>query len=311
MKCIVTGGAGFIGSHMVDKLVSDGDEVLVIDSLIAGKMKNIEKYIDNKKINFLKADLLADNWQDSCTGYDRVYHFAADPDVRQSAIDPAGQVRNTVLTTHQVLEMMKKHGVKEIMFTSTSTVYGEAKVIPTPESYTPMEPVSVYGASKLASEALISAYSHSFGFHAWVFRFANIIGQRSGHGVITDFIKKLRDNRNALEILGDGKQSKSYLDVSECIRAISFAMENSNETVNTFNIGSRDYITVTKIAEIVCEEMGLLDTKFQYTGGDRGWTGDIPKMLLSVDKLMALGWKPETSSYESVRRAVKAGLMSQ
>jgi len=212
------------------------------------------------------------------------------------------------MATYRVLEAMRRHEVPEIVFTSTSTVYGVATVIPTPESYTPLEPISVYGASKLACEALISAYCHSFGMKSWIFRFANIIGSRSGHGVINDFIGKLTQNPAELEILGDGKQTKSYLEVHECVAAMLYAVGHSRDTVNTFNIGSEDWIDVRSIAEIVREEMHLPDAKFMFTGGDRGWVGDVPKMQLAVDKIKKLRWKPQTGSRESVRIAVRAML---
>jgi UDP-glucose 4-epimerase len=308
---VVTGGAGFIGSHLVDTLVAQGNELLVIDSLCAGRKETIARHIDSCRIRFKQADLLADGWQKSIAGADRLFHLAADPDVRQSAVNPEPQMQNNIMATYRVLEAMRKYDVPEVIFTSTSTVYGEAKVIPTPETYTPLEPVSVYGGSKLACEALISAYCHSFGMKAWIFRFANIIGSRSGHGVLTDFIRKLNEDPTVLEILGDGKQTKSYLEVHECIAAMLFAVGHSKNTVNTFNIGSEDWIDVKSIAEIVCEEMNLQKVKFRFTGGERGWIGDVPKMQLSVEKLKTLHWKPQTGSRESIRIAVRAMLQEQ
>ncbi len=307
MRSIVTGGAGFIGSHLVDYLVSAGDDVIVIDSLISGDLNSIKSHIDEKRITLVSADLLSDSWQEHLAGADRVYHLAADPDVRESSVAPDKQLNNTIIATHRVLEAMRKAGVPEIVFTSTSTVYGEASVIPTPESYTPMEPVSVYGASKLASEALISAYCHSFSMRSWIFRFANIIGARSGHGVITDFIRKLNANPQELEILGDGKQTKSYLEVRECIRAIMYVVGHTHDPVNTYNIGSEDWISVTEIADILCSEMKL-SPKYHYTGGSRGWVGDVPKMQLDINRLKALGYVPNITSKESVRIAVRAAL---
>ncbi len=305
---VVTGGAGFIGSHLVDTLVAQGNEVLVIDSLCAGNRTTISRHIDSCKVRFLQKDLLDNGWQDAIQGADRLFHLAADPDVRQSAINPEPALQNNIMATCRVLEAMRLHDVPEIVFTSTSTVYGDAKIIPTPESYTPLEPISVYGASKLACEALISAYCHSFGMKSWIFRFANIIGSRSGHGVINDFIGKLERNPAELEILGDGKQTKSYLEVHECVAAMLFAVGHAKETVNTFNIGSEDWIDVRSIAEIVKEEMHLPETKFRFTGGERGWVGDVPKMQLAVDKIKQLRWKPQTGSRESVRIAVRAML---
>lgn len=309
MRSIVTGGAGFIGSHLVDHLVSTGDDVIVIDSLVSGDINSIKSHLNAKKVVLVSADLLSDSWQDHVAGADRVYHLAADPDVRESAFSPDKQLHNTIIATHRVLEAMRKGGVKEIVFTSTSTVYGEAAIIPTPESYTPMEPVSVYGASKLACEALISAYCHSFSMKSWIFRFANIIGARSGHGVITDFIRKLRENPEVLEILGDGKQTKSYLEVSECIKAILFVASHTSDSVNTYNIGSEDWISVTDIADIVSGEMGLTP-HYHYTGGSRGWVGDVPKMQLDITRLKNLGYIPGITSRESVRVAVRAALES-
>jgi len=305
---VVTGGAGFIGSHLVDTLVAQGNEVLVIDSLCAGRRETIEQHIDSRKVRFVQKDLLCDGWQDAIQGADRIFHLAADPDVRQSAVNPDPTMQNNIMATYRVLEAMRRHNIPELVFTSTSTVYGDAMVIPTPECYTPLEPISVYGASKLACEALISAYCHSFGMKAWMFRFANIIGARSGHGVINDFIHKLEENPAELEILGDGKQTKSYLEVHECVVAMLFAVGHSRDTVNTFNIGSEDWIDVKTIAEIVIEEMHLPQVKFRFTGGERGWIGDVPRMQLAIDRIKALRWKPQVGSWESVRIAVRAML---
>jgi UDP-glucose 4-epimerase len=302
---VVTGGAGVIGSHLVDTLVAQGNEVLVIDSLCAGRRETIAQHIDEYKVRFVQMDLLEDGWQEHLEGADRLFHLAADPDVRQSAVNPYPTIQNNIMATYRVLEAMRLHNIPELVFTSTSTVYGDATIIPTPENYTPLEPISVYGASKLACEVLISSYCHSFGMRAWIFRFANIIGARSGHGVITDFIHKLDENPEELEILGDGKQTKSYLEVHECIAAMLYATGKARGSFNIFNVGSEDWIDVKSIAEIVTEEMHLPHTKFRFTGGERGWVGDVPKMQLSVEKIKGLRWKPQTGSRESVRIAVK------
>ena len=308
MLCVVTGGAGFIGSHLVDALVARGDRVIVVDSLVNGDRRNISDHIDTGRLTFVQADLLRDGWQDVLTGVERVYHLAADPDVRQGSLIPDSQIHNNILATYRVLEAMRAHGVPEIVFTSTSTVYGDAIEIPTPESYNPLEPVSVYGASKSACEALISAYCHGFGMKGWIYRFANIIGERSNHGVITDFINKLKDNPGDLEILGDGRQTKSYLEVRACIRALLYATERSGGVLNIFNIGSEDWVDVTTIADIIVRQMGRTNVKYHFTGGERGWVGDVPRMQLSVAKLRTLGWQPDTGSRESVEVAVKAML---
>ncbi len=308
MFSIVTGGAGFIGSHLVDALVARGDAVLVIDNCCTGTIDNIREHLDTGRIRFLQADLLDDGWQASLAAADRVYHLAADPDVRESARSPESPVSNNVLATARLLEAMRIRGVPEIVFTSTSTVYGDAAMIPTPEAYSPLEPISVYGGTKLACEALISAYCHSFDMRACVYRFANIIGERSNHGVCWDFIQKLRRNPAVLEILGDGRQTKSYLEVHACVDAMIYAADHTVERFNVYNVGSEDWIDVRSIADIVAEEMGLFPVEYRYSGGARGWVGDVPRMLLSVEKLKSLGWKPTVGSQESVRIAVSAML---
>ncbi len=308
MFSVVTGGAGFIGSHLVDTLVERGDRVCVIDSLSAGSREHIKGHIDLGKVELIEADLLSDVWQGSCRGADRIFHLAADPDVRGSAAHPFSVYENNVTATIRVLEAMREHQIPEIVFTSTSTVYGEASVIPTPEEYSPMVPISVYGASKLASEAMISSYCHTYQMKGSVFRFANIIGPRSNHGVIFDFIRKLKSNPEQLEILGDGTQTKSYLSVAACVEGMIYASEHGPNLYNVYNIGSDDWIDVVSIGEIVVSEMGLTDVEFAFTGGDRGWVGDVPKMLLSVERIQGLGWKPGIGSERSVREAVRAGL---
>jgi UDP-glucose 4-epimerase len=306
MKAIVTGGAGFIGSHLVDALVRRNDEITVIDNLSTGELRHIAGHIESGAIRFVKNDLLADGWQETFRGADRVYHIAADPDVRASSGNPGRVYAQNVTATIRVLEAMRESGCGEIAFTSTSTVYGEADIIPTPEEYPRMEPISIYGGTKLACEAMISGYVHSYGWRSWVFRFANVIGERSNHGVIWDFIHKLRKDPSTLEILGNGKQAKSYCSVAACVDAVLFAVEHGQEPFACYNIGSEDWIDVNSIASIVAREMGLRDVTFRYTGGDRGWVGDVPRMLLSVEKLRSLGWRPGVTSEEAVRAAAQA-----
>ncbi|KXS41515.1 MAG: UDP-glucose 4-epimerase [Methanohalophilus sp. T328-1] len=309
-KILITGGAGFIGSHLVDSLVSEGYEVTVIDNLSSGNKEYIGPHLDKPNFTFLEADLLDEPAiNEACSEIDLIYHVAANPDVRLGAENTKVHFDQNILTTYNLLEAMRKNNVENIAFTSTSTVYGEAKVIPTPEDYGPLVPISLYGASKLASEALITSYCHTFDMNCWLFRFANIIGSRSNHGIIFDFIRKLKDNPEILEILGDGKQSKSYLHVRQCVEAILFVVEYAkgvdSENVNIFNIGSEDTISATEIGEAVVKEMGLADVTFNYTGGSRGWKGDVPKMRLAVEKLKNLGWKPEIDSGKSVRQTVR------
>ncbi len=293
---VVTGGAGFIGSHVVDRLV-DLDEIIVIDNFSSGRMEYV-----NEGAEVVKADLSRDDIEEYLRGAEEVWHIAANPDVRIGAEKPDEIYANNILATYRLLEAMRKAMVGRVIFTSTSTVYGEADVIPTPEDY-PTHPISLYGASKLACEALIESYCHTFDMQAWIYRFANVIGKRSTHGVIYDFIMKLKKNPNELEILGNGEQNKSYIYISDCIDAM-FAGLKADERVNIFNIGSEDQVKVRRIAEIVCEEMGL-NPVFRFTGGDRGWKGDVPVMLLSIERLKAVGWRPKYSSEEAVRKAVR------
>ncbi len=305
MKCVVTGGAGFIGSHLVDRLLGRGDEVTVVDDLSGGKLEFIERHFPEDRFNFIKKDISEGPFKE-LKGADIVYHLAANPDVKLGAENTKVHMKQNVIATYNVLESMREAGVKNIAFTSTSTVYGEAKVVPTPEDYGPLMPISLYGASKLASEALISSYCHTFGMASWLYRFANIIGDRSTHGVIYDFILKLRNDPAKLTILGDGRQSKSYLHIGDCVDAMLFAVEKLDQPVNIVNIGSDDRIDVTGIANIVTREMGLSGVRLEYTGGTRGWTGDVPYMCLSIEKMKALGWKPKHNSEESVRLCVRS-----
>jgi UDP-glucose 4-epimerase len=308
-KIIVTGGAGFIGSHIVDRLLSQNNEVTVIDNLSSGRMEFLEAHTSDKNFKFIKLDLLKlEKLKKAIQGADMVFHLAANPDVRLGAENTRIYLEQNIIATYNLLEAMRINKLKNIVFTSTSTVYGEAGIIPTPENYGPLIPISLYGASKLACEALITSYCGSFDMKSWIFRFANIVGERSTHGIIVDFISKLKNNQELLEILGDGQQRKSYLHVSDCVDAILFAVENSHEMANIFNIGSEDTINSTEIGEIVVKEMGLKDVKFTYTGGKRGWVGDVPRMLLSIDKLKALGWMPVHNSKSSVVAAVRSTL---
>ncbi len=299
---MVTGGAGFIGSHIVDRLMNDGHYVVVYDNLSSGKREFIEEHIGKENFRFVEADLLDfETLLREMEGIDLVYHVAANPDVRLGAENTKVHFEQNVRATYNVLEAMRIKGVNDIVFTSTSTVYGEASKIPTPEDYGPLIPISLYGASKLGAEAFITSYAHTFGMKAVIYRFANIVGPRSTHGVIYDFIMKLKRNPKELEILGDGKQTKSYLYVEDCVDAIIYGYEHRKEDVEIFNIGSEDWVNVRKIADIVVEEMGLKNVEYKFTGGSRGWKGDVPKMLLSIERIKSYGWRPVHNSEESVR----------
>jgi len=309
---LVTGGAGFIGSHLVNRLLQD-NTVTVLDNFSSGKKEFLECHLQNPDFHLVTADLLdSAALEKAVSGKDMVFHLAANPDVKLGAQNTRIHLEQNVLATYNVLEAMRKTGVRRIAFTSTSTVYGEAAVVPTPEDYGPLLPISLYGASKLSCEALISSYCHTFEMQSWIFRFANIVGERGTHGVLVDFIRKLRENPRELEILGSGKQRKSYLEVLDCVKAMIYAIENSCEETNVFNIGSNDSIDVTRIADIVAEKMGLCGVNYRYTGGvnGRGWKGDVLIMMLSIDRIERLGWKPELGSAAAIETAVEALLKS-
>ncbi len=307
MKALVTGGAGFIGSHLIDALMEKGYDVRCIDNFSSGKIEFIEKNLE-KGLGLIKGDILSkDDIKKAVEGCDIIFHLAANPDVRLGAEDTNIHLEQNILATYTLLEEMRRHKIKKIVFTSSSTVYGEADVIPTPENYAPLIPISLYGASKLAAESLVCAYCHTFDMFSVIYRFANVVGPRSTHGVTYDFMKKLKKDENKLEILGDGTQKKSYLYISDCIDAMLFGMEKSNERVEIFNIGSEDWIEVKKIADIVSREMRVQPT-YEFTGGidgGRGWKGDVKIMKLSIKKLKDLGWKPHYRSEEALRMTAK------
>ncbi|MCD6223206.1 MAG: NAD-dependent epimerase/dehydratase family protein [Thermoplasmata archaeon] len=304
MKALVTGGAGFIGSHLIDALLKKDYDVACIDNFSSGKMEFIEHNLD--KIELIKGDLLnRDDIKKALKSVDIVFHLAANPDVRLGVENTKIHFEQNILATYNLLEEMRLAGVKKIVFTSSSTVYGEAEKIPTPEDYGPLIPISLYGASKLAAEALITAYCHTFDMEAKIYRFANVVGPRSTHGVIYDFIHKLLKDKTKLEILGDGSQKKSYLYIDDCIDAMFFGLQSSKQ-VDIFNIGSEDWVNVKRIAEIVSEEMKL-QPEFIFTGGidGRGWKGDVKIMKLDITKLKNMGWKPRYNSEEAVRMTAK------
>ena len=310
MKYLITGGCGFIGSHLTGALVERGHNVLVVDNLSSGSEKHIEPYMKNKKFRFVKEDILNKKRMLALTkGIDFVWHIAANPDVKGSANAPNTHIKQNIESTTVILECMIKNRIKGIAFTSTSTVYGIAKELPTKETYGPCMPISVYGATKLSSEALISAYAHTFGFDATIFRFANVVGERSNHGVIFDFIKKLRKNPKELEILGDGRQTKSYFYISDCISGMLSAVDKRKEQVEIYNMGSIDAISVTALADAVVSALGLKNVKFRYTGGvvgGAGWVGDVKNMSLSIEKIKKTGWAPKYTSIEAVRKTAES-----
>jgi UDP-glucose 4-epimerase len=305
MKYFVTGGCGFIGSHLVDRLMEMGS-VTVYDNLSNGKQELIAHHIGKKGFKFVKADLLdVKTLTKELKGHDFVFHIAANSDVRIGESKPGLDLEQGPVVTANLLEAMRLNSIKKIAFSSSSVVYGETEVFPTPETYGPELPISLYGAAKLGAEGLITAYCGTYGFQAWIYRFANIIGPRGTHGVLVDFMGKLRKDPKHLEILGDGKQKKSYLTVEECVDSMLFIVKNSHDNVNLYNLGTKDQITVEHIAELLVLELGLKNVKFQYTGGSVGWAGDVRAMLLDTTKLNKLGWSSKLNSEKAVLHAIK------
>jgi len=310
---MVTGGAGFIGSHLVDRLMAEGYAVVVLDNLSNGNIKNIRSHLRDLNFSFIRADLKEKRrLEEQLNGVDCVFHFAANPEVRVGEVDPSVHFNENLVATFNLLEAMRKsETARTIIFASTSTVYGEASKLPTPEDYAPMIPISTYGASKLCCEALISSYAHTFGLRGLILRLANIVGSRATHGVILDFIEKLRRDTGKLEILGDGSQNKSYLHIQDCVNAIlclTKAFLEDSKRVDIYNVGSTDQVTVGKIAEIVVRETNIPNVKLFFTGGvdgGRGWLGDVKLMRLSVEKLMKVGWRPKYSSEEALTLATR------
>ncbi|MBI4153840.1 SDR family NAD(P)-dependent oxidoreductase [Candidatus Woesearchaeota archaeon] len=311
MRILVTGGAGCIGSDLCARLLKDGNEVIAFDNLSSGKIEHMKELEKMKGFKFINGSIVAEKQiQSACAGVDMVFHLAANSSVKFKPDDPTDvDLKQNTIGTYNVLEAMRINDVGKIAFTSTSPIYGRAKTIPTPESYGPLETISLYAASKVAGETLISAFSHMFGMRSYIFRIANTVGGKSrktGGTIISDFISKLESNPKNLEILGDGKQKKSYMTVEDCIDGMIYASSKSAETVNIFNVGPDDNISINEIARIVVREMGLHDVTFSYTGGKGGWTGDVPEFLLDTGKMKKLGWKPKHTSREAVEIATKS-----
>jgi len=306
MKVFVTGGAGFIGSHLVDKLIDKGNIVTIYDNLSSGKKQYVQQHLENDNFTFIKADLLnLKRVKKEIKGHDVVFHIAANPHVRLGEKQTDLDLKYETIATYNVLESMRANDIKKIIFSSSSVVYGETPEISLTETYGPTLPISLYGAGKLASEGLISAFCGTFDLQAWIYRFANVVGTRGTHGVVVDFIEKLKKNPKELEILGDGKQCKPYLHVSDCVEGIIFGLGHSHDKINLLNLGCKTNTTVTKIAEMVVEETGLNDVSFKYTGGKRGWKGDVPRFQLDAGKMNKLGWNERYTSDEAVKKAIK------
>ncbi len=317
MNTMVIGGAGFIGSHLCDALLADGHQVICIDNFSLGTKENISHLQGKEKFILYEADA-AD--RDLLVGIfaktepEIVYHLAANSDIQASAVNPDVEYRNTYTTTYNVLYCMRKCGVKRLFFASTSAVYGDKRDVLLDENTPNLSPISYYGAAKLGSEALISAFTYMNDMRSLVFRFPNVIGPRLTHGVIFDFIRKLQKDDSQLEILGDGRQTKPYIYVTDLVNAIvRFSVSEIEiiDGVSLYNLGVEGESSVTGIADILCEEMGLKGVKYRYTGGEGGWKGDVPRFRYCIDKIHKEGWKAEYTSDEAVRKTIQNVLNTQ
>lgn len=309
MNILITGGAGFIGSHLCDRLLAEGNKITVVDNLVLGRKENIVHLMDNDNFTFVHDDVLnvAQMQQVFKDGkFDMVYHLAANSDIQKGGKDPKVDYELTFNTTFTLLMLMKEFEVKKLFFASTSAIFGEATGKMN-EDYGPLRPVSNYGAGKLASEAFISAFSSTYNIQTWITRFPNVVGERFTHGVIFDFIKKLRNNPAELEVLGNGEQCKPYIYVKDLVDGIQYVINHSTDRFNVYNLGPTTRTKVKEIAAMVIEEMGL-DASIRYTGGDRGWVGDVPAFEYDLSKVNQLGWEDPKSSNEAVRTAIRKGL---
>jgi UDP-glucose 4-epimerase len=310
MNLLVTGGAGFVGSHLIDQLLEGGHRVHCIDDLSLGRRDNLRHQEGNPQLHVSTLDLVRADELDALFrqgDFQCVFHLAANSDIQAGARQLDIDLQRTFLTTYRVLRCMKDHGVKQLVFASTSAIYGEREEV-LHEDIGPLFPVSFYGAAKLCSEAYIAAFSANFDLQAWIFRFPNVVGERTTHGVVHDFIAALIKDPRRLRILGDGTQCKPYLYVKDLVEGLLFGWEHAREQLNYFNLGVEGGTTVARIADIVVEEMGLQRVELHFAGGDRGWVGDVPRFQYDLSKIHRLGWKARRSSDEAVRLAVRAEL---
>jgi len=298
---VVTGGAGFIGSHVVDALVARGATATIIDNFSTGYRELVH---EGPQVRLLEADLLDyPTVERAMAGKDFVFHLAANADVRDGLLHPRKDVEQNILATQNVLEAMRAHGVERVAFSSTGALYGDAPVFPTPEDAPFPVQTSLYGASKVAAEGLLTAYALGYGVSTWIFRFVSLLGPRYSHGHVVDFWRKLRRDPTVLDVLGDGHQRKSYLHVADCVRAMFVAIDRSSAPaaapIHIYNLGHPGTLEVNESIAIICRELGISPT-LRYSGGERGWVGDAPRILLDTRKIEALGWAPTKTIEESV-----------
>jgi UDP-glucose 4-epimerase len=296
-RVLVTGGAGFIGSHLVDRLLAQGAVVTVFDNFSTG----FREFVPQRDgLSVLEGDLLdAAGLQPALRGIDFVFHLAANADVKNNLNEPCKCIEQNLIATQNLLEAMRAAGVREIAFSSTGSVYGDATIVPTPESAPFPVQTSIYAASKVAAEGLLTSYALGFDFRTWIFRFVSMLGPRYTHGHVFDFWRKLRQDPTRLEILGDGKQKKSYLHIEDCVDGILHAIARSRDSINIFNLGHQDWIEVDDSVAIIVRTLGVTP-RLSYSGGDRGWAGDAPRLLLDTTRVRALGWRPRRTIEEGV-----------
>ncbi len=304
MRYLITGCAGFIGSHLTDRMLHDGHEVIGVDNLSTGQLAFLEQAKQSSHFTFMQADLLdKTSILPLFENIDMVLHMAANADVRFGTHHPHKDLEQNTIATFHVLEAMRIHHVKRIAFASTGSIYGEATTIPTPEDASFPIQTSLYGASKLAAEGLIQAYSEGFNIQSYIFRFVSILGERYTHGHIFDFYKQLRADSSQLTILGNGKQRKSYLYIQDCIDAIAWAMQNASDKINIFNLGTNEFCEVNQSIGWLCDYLQMSPTRI-YTGGERGWIGDNPFIFLDTNRICQLGWKAKLSIQQAIIKTI-------
>ena len=302
-SALITGGAGFIGSHLAEKLVGEGIETQILDNFATGRKDNLLGCMDKQNFSLFDLDLgKLGNQEDYLENVEVVFHMAADPEVRTGYDNPKNSFEQNIVNTFNLLQRIKHSKVKKIVFASSSSVYGDAKVLPTNEEYGPLCPISHYGASKLACEAIVSSFCYNYNIEGIILRPANVIGSRGRHGLIWDLVHKLKNDKNRLEVLGDGKQTKSFIHISDMIKGILQSMKKGEDGIEIFNVGSEDGIEIINVAKIVCKNMKLPNIEIFTTGGienGRRWKGDIKIAHLDISKLKNLGWQPKLSSLEA------------
>ena len=304
MRMLVTGGSGFIGSHLVERLLNEGHEVIVVDNFSTGQKAFLNDVISSKQCQLISGDLLDEDFLNTVMRkVEFVWHLAANADVRYGTKYPRRDLEQNTIATFNVLESMRRNGVRNIAFSSTGSVYGDAPVIPTPEDCPFPEQTSLYGASKLACEGLVSAYCEGFDMHGWIFRFVSILGERYTHGHVVDFFGQLQNHPGQLNILGDGEQRKSYLYVHDCIDAMLVAIKVKQKRVEILNLGTDEYINVNDSVGIITSTLGFNPARI-YSGGDRGWVGDSPFIFLDCTRIRSLGWSPRHSIREGIIKTV-------